>query len=163
MTSHPRRKSSRAFALAAWAIGFVILGTMIGVVAHEFGMIADNEHRTIDDLVGQWKTVDLNVGEIVPLSDKAGAARAVMIDINGGQVEVYHYDVSDPEQLKRMEAIRASHTIETRGEKVPAEVNGAFVMTMVGDHPAKDRILHTFKGFGTFEGIKKEDELDLPK
>jgi hypothetical protein len=162
-TQHHQPRTGGAFRIFTWLIGLAVLIGVIVVVAQQFGEVEQRETPTIEGLVGQWKNAGLKVGSLEPLTDTVGAKRAAAVDVNGTRVHVYHFNVDDPKQLEALEEIRSTKLANEDGKQVPAIANGSFVMTHAQGHHDEDAIVHEFSGYGTFEGIKKEVEIDETK
>jgi hypothetical protein len=156
------KSSQRFFGLATWVLGFVVMAVVIFVVAQEFGTVEQRETRTVEKLMAQWKAAGLPVGIILPAADPLGAMQANEADIDGTPVLVYQFDPFKAAQVKTLDKIKADGFIMHDGQKTPAMVNGPFVLAGYEGHPYKDRIVQTFQGFGTFEGIEAEQKLETP-
>lgn len=154
--------TQKFFRVATWVLGLAILVIVIFVVTQQLGEVEQHEDRTIENLVGQWKSAGLSVGNIRPTADPLGAMRAGEVDVDGKPVIVYQFDPLNPAQLKARDKIKADGTVVIDGRKTPALVNGPFVLARYEGHPDQNVLVETFQAFGTFEGIKAEQKLDMP-
>jgi hypothetical protein len=150
------RTTNSAFRLATWLLGAILLAAVIAVVGRQFLFVEQQETRTLDDLVGQLRNAGLQVVPLEPLSDTAGAQHAARVTVDGAPVELFHYDVNQPDQLKRLREIRAAGKMQRDGKAAPVLVNDAFVMAGSQENPRRELLEREFRGFGDFEGIKEQ-------
>jgi len=149
---------SGMFRRMTWLLGaaiFVIIGI---VVFRQLGMVEHQEERTIDKLLAQFEAAGLRVGKLTPLTNSAGAMRAVEAAVQGSPVRIYHFNVSDPRQREALKQIQEHQAIDADGKPEPALVNGPFVMTGYEGNASEAELQTLFKAFGTFEGQSKENK-----
>ncbi|MFF5400953.1 hypothetical protein ACFY5J_27125 [Peribacillus butanolivorans] len=72
-----------------------------------------------------------------------GAKAGVGIEIDGDVMEVYEFDLSNPDSLERLNTINESGTLLSN----EAISNGNFVMIGYESHPDFERIIEIFKSF----------------
>lgn len=147
----PESEVDKAFRWSTWLIGVVILVGVAGTVAWQFLSVAKDANRTIGDLLATLRTAGLEVSEGKPLADTAGAKWAETANINGKPVNFYRFAIEiDKEQIKKLDAIKQSGTIDVDGKALPARINGPFVMTGYEGNPREQDLLSSYDGFGTF-------------
>ncbi|MCP4723569.1 MAG: hypothetical protein GY863_00960 [bacterium] len=115
-----------------------------------------NDDRSIDDLITGFQAAGLQVtgGEYDNLYKKAGGNSAKhigaldgrMIEIEGKTLEIYKFDLTNPEYRSLLSNVNSNGVFRHNEITVPARVNGSFLL-ICAKHPKKKRIERTFVSF----------------
>ncbi len=116
----------------------------------------ETDDRSIDDLISGFKTAGFKVtgSEYDNLYKKAGGNSAKligaldgrMVEIEGRTLEIYKFDLKNPEYRSLLNNVNANGVFRYNKVTVPARVNGSFLLICTG-HPEKKKLERTFVSF----------------
>jgi hypothetical protein len=107
----------------------------------------DNSSQSINDLlvyfssdftVSQWYNIPYHT---------LNAVHGCLVFLNGHRIELYKYNLMDPEQNSIVENAKKTGTIEYSGITIPAFVNGSFILLSYEDHPERKKVIDMFYNF----------------
>jgi len=79
--------------------------------------------------------------------DPARAESAIIAKISGIEVGFYKFNVAHKKEKDHLKEIKERGWIGVAGRKIPAVVNGSFVMIEFDSNPQKDKLLAAFNSF----------------
>ena len=127
----------------------LVVTLLIGLIPCFFtGCQRDNNHKSLLDIIKHFDDNGLKVEVIQPSYAKAiKAQEGCQLTINKANIEIYRYNIKDPEQLAKLTKIYKDGYIEIFSIKFEAKVNGSFVMLHGNSHPDNVKVTEVFESF----------------
>ncbi len=147
-TEAVQKSSSPFFRVITWGVGLLLIVALVGIVVQQFGFVASQQHRTIEELLSHFRSGGLPVGKPQEVADAFGASRRVRVPVGGQTVDLMVFLMDDVEQAARLDQIRQQRSLAIEGLQQPVEVNGNFVLAGYADHPRAAEVTRSFRGFG---------------
>ncbi len=107
-----------------------------------------NNGRTLIDIIKHFDNSGLRAEQIQPsLFEAIRAQDGCLLKINGMDIEIYKFDTSKEDIRLKLKEIKEKGYMNILFLKVPAMVNGSFVMIKYKDHPDCAKLVKAFSDF----------------
>ncbi len=128
--------------------GLLFLAPLLMLCLSSCAEKVDNSDKDLFDLVNHFKKSGIKIEGAAPLmADTIHAQEAVTITVAKREIGLYKFDSTFKKQRSRVEKIDENGFVYIIGLKVPARVNGSFVMIDADTNPEKDKLIKAFDSF----------------
>jgi len=108
----------------------------------------DNSQKSLIDIIKHFDDNGLKVTVIQPSFAKAiKAQEGCQLTIDGSNIEIYRYNLKEPEQAEKLRQIHKDGYIDILSIKFEVNINGPFLMLHGNSHPDNVKIIEVFDSF----------------
>lgn len=127
----------------------LIVTLLIGILPYFLtGCQKDNHQKSMIDIIKYFDKSGLKVEVIQPsYAEIIKAQDGCQLTINGTNIEIYKYDIKNPEQLEKLKKIYNDGYIDVLSIKFNTRVNGSFIMLHGDSHPDNVKVNEVFDSF----------------
>jgi hypothetical protein len=109
---------------------------------------SSNQDKTVVDVIKHFESKGIKIETMRALPGTVlKAESAVALKISGREVGLYKYNIKPKKVQEKLEKIKKTGCIYALGIKLPAIVNGSFLLMDYEKNPSKDKIISAFESF----------------